>query len=195
MAKTTKGARRRAEKPAAAAPAAPAISLADFRRIPAFSGMNEEDARVFLSHMTGRPAARGEPILKEGERGEGLYVILQGRVTISKLNAKGGDRDVAVLERHEVLGEMDLISDRPHTVGARARESSLLLFLPRGAFQRLLVERNPGAIMVVIYCARMLAGRLDSQNRQMMDVIDGAKKPASSEFSEFKRRLLKDWTF
>jgi len=184
-----------AAKRAAAAPPEGAISLADFRKIPAFSGMGEEDARLFLGLMAERPVARGEPIFKEGETGDGLFVVLEGRVGIVKRNEKGGEREIAGLERHEVLGEMDLISDRGHTAGARGSESTRLLFLPKGKYQRLLRERNPGAISMLVYFSRMLAGRLDNQNKQMMAMLDGVRKPAGSEFSEFKRRLLKEWSF
>ena len=107
-----------------AAAAAPPISLEEFRAIPAFSGMSAKEAGVFLDLMVERPVARGEPILVEGETGDGLFVVLQGRVRISKRNAKGGEREVAVLEKHEVFGEMDLISDRPHTAGAKGAASS-----------------------------------------------------------------------
>jgi CRP/FNR family transcriptional regulator, cyclic AMP receptor protein len=176
-------------------PAGSVISLADFRRIPAFAGMSEEDSRMFLDLMTERPVARGEPIFREGEVGDGLYVILGGRVSIVKKNAKGGEREVALLEKHEVFGEMDLISDRPHTSGAKGAEGSLLLFLPRGEFQRLLLERHPGATSMVIYFARMLAGRLDHRNQEMMSILEGERKPADTEFADFKRRLLREWAF
>jgi CRP-like cAMP-binding protein len=189
-----------AEGPAAGGSAAGGaggpIPLEEFRRIPAFAGLGEEDARLFLSIMRERPAARGEPILRHGEVGDGLFVVLAGRVSILKRNAKGGEREVAVLERNEVFGEMDLISDRPHTAGAKAAESARLLFLPKKEFQKLLVAGNPGATSMVIYFARMLAGRLDDRNRQMMEMLDQGRKPAGgSEFAEFKRRLLREWTF
>lgn len=194
--------RRPAARPAAKgaakgpAPAPAAIALEEFRRIPVFAGLGEGDARMFLSTMKERPVARGEPILLEGESGDGLFVLLEGSVSIVKRNAKGGERQVALLERNEVFGEMDLISDRPHTSGAKAAESSRLLFLPKKEFQRLLVAGNPGAASMVIYFARMLAGRLDEANRNMMSLLDGDRKSGGgSEFAEFKRRLLREWTF
>lgn len=184
-----------AKKAAADAAAEGPLALAEFRKIPAFSGMGEEDARLFLGLMKERPVARGEPLFREGETGDGLYVVLRGRVSIVKKNEKGGEREIAVLEKHEVAGEMDLISDRGHTAGAKGSESTVLLLLPKREFQRLLRDRNPGAISMLVYFSRMLAGRLDNQNKQMMAMLDGVKKPAGSEFSEFKRRLLKEWSF
>jgi CRP/FNR family transcriptional regulator, cyclic AMP receptor protein len=173
-----------------------AISIEDLRHIPAFAGMSTADAAAFLSVMEERLSARGVPLFKEGETGEGLWVILEGRVSITKRNAKGGDREVAVLDRHEVFGEMDLISDRPHNSGARGQQACRLLFLPKKAFQDLLRRGNAGAASMVVYFARMLAGRLDANNKRMLELLDGKQaSPGSSEFSDFKRRLLKDWSF
>jgi len=70
-----------------------------------------------------------------------------------------------------------------------------LLFLPKATFQKMLRDGNPGAASMVVYFARMLAGRLDANNRRMMEILDAAARPASSEFSEFKRRLLREWSF
>ena len=167
----------------------------DLRGIPAFSGMDAADAATFLGLMVERRMTAGEPLLREGEVGDGLLIIMEGSVGITRKNAKGGEREVAVLERHEAFGEMDLLSDRAHTSGAKARTDGRLLFLPKGEFQSLLRKGNRGAASMVLYFARMLAGRLDTNNRKLMDVLDAAPKPAGSEFAEFKRRLLKEWAF
>jgi CRP/FNR family cyclic AMP-dependent transcriptional regulator len=173
-----------------------AISLTELRHIPAFHAMGTADAALFLSLMEERISARGVPLFREGESGEGLYVILDGRISITKKNAKGGEREVAVLDRHEVVGEMDLISDRPHNSGAKGQVACRLLFLPKKAFQDLLRKGNAGAASMVVYFAKMLAGRLDANNKRMLEILDGKQPPpGSSEFSEFKRRLLKDWSF
>jgi CRP/FNR family cyclic AMP-dependent transcriptional regulator len=173
---------------------APPVSLEELRRIPAFAGLSDADAGQLLAVMSIRNVARGESIFREGELGDGLYAILQGKISIFKRNPKGGEREVVVLEKCEVCGEMDLISDRPHTAGARGAEGSTLLFLPRSEFQSLLLQGNPGATAMVMYFARMLAGRLDSANKKMMEIL-ATPEPKANEFLEFKKRLLKEWTF
>ena len=177
------------------AKSAPSVRLEELRKIPAFASMTPADAALFLEVMKERSVTAGEPLFHEKSLGDGLFVILEGRVGIYKHNEKGGEREVATLEKNEVLGEMDLISDRPHTTGARAASDARLLFLPKGKFQDMLRAGNAGAASMVVYFARMLAGRLDANNRRMMQVLDASARPTSSEFSEFKRRLLRDWSF
>ena len=173
-----------------------AMTMAELRKIPVFASLSTADAALFLSLMEVRPAARGVPLFKEGDAGEGLYVILEGRVSITKRNAKGGEREVATLEVHEVFGEMDLISDRPHNSGAKGQQACRLLFLPKQAFQDLLRKGNAGAASMVVYFARVLAGRLDANNKRMLEILEGRQPThGPSEFSDFKRRLLKEWSF
>ena len=180
----------------AKAPASPGPTKADLKKIPAFASMHSADVETFLSHMAVRPESEGEPILREGAVGDGLFVILEGSVSITRKNRKGGEREVAVLEKGEVFGEMDLISDRPHNSGAKARSDARLLFLPKKAFQDLLREGNPGAAGLVIYFARMLSARLDANNKRMMEILEAPKDAAKTgEFAEFKRRLLREWSF
>jgi CRP-like cAMP-binding protein len=188
-----------AKKPAAKGAKAPANSAptkADLKKIPAFAAMGPSDLDTFLSLMEVRAATNGEPILREGTVGEGLFVILEGSVAIVRKNAKGGEREVAILEKSEVFGEMDLISDRPHTSGAKGRPGTRLLFLPKKAFQELLRKGNAGASALVIYFARMLSARLDANNKRMMEILEAPRDAArTGEFAEFKRRLLREWSF
>ena len=169
--------------------------LEDLVRIPAFHGMDWDDAAEFLSQMSERRVTAGEPLFREGEVGDGLFIIVEGSVSITRRNAKGGERELAVLTKDEVFGEMNLISDRPRTSGVRGKSDCRLLFFPRSEFQSLLRKGNRGATVLLLYFARVLAGRLDANNRKMMEVLDAAQRPASTEFSDFKRRLLKEWTF
>lgn len=176
--------------------AAPPIPLDELRRIPAFANLSDGDAADLLSVSSVRDLARGDVVFTEGQLGDGLYAILSGSVNVVKRNAKGGERVVATLGVNEIFGEMDLISDRPHTSGIRGAEGTRLLFLPKTEFQRMLRAGSAGATAMVCYFAVMLAGRLDANNRRMISVLDeGAPERRTSEFAEFKRRLLKDWTF
>ncbi len=194
--------RRSAKRPtrgtaaAAAAPPPPVdLGLGDLRRIPAFGTVSDGDAATLLRVMEIRSLARGATVFEEGQEGAGLYAILSGRVMIRKRNAKGGDRELVTLVQNEVFGEMDLISDRPHTTSARGAEATRLLFLPKKAFRDLLRAGNPGATAMLSYFAVMLASRLDATNRRMLAMLESPEAERTSEFSALKRRLLQEWTF
>lgn len=90
-------------------------------------------ARRFVAHDV--PA--GLDLVHEGQRGEGLYVILTGEVDVSKRD--GNDKVLlATLHAGEVFGEIALVQDVPATATVTAATNASVLFLPRDVFQRLI---------------------------------------------------------
>ena len=76
------------------------------------------------------PVDRGEWIFKEGDPGDGLYLIRSGMVQIIK---QSGDSKVtlATLSKDEVFGEIAIFSDRPRMAGAIALVNSDLTMVPK----------------------------------------------------------------
>jgi CRP-like cAMP-binding protein len=76
----------------------------------------------------------GELVIREGEEGTGLYVVLRGEVAIVR-----GDQEVARLGPSELFGEISLVRREPTSATVRAAESGAeLLFLHRSYFERLI---------------------------------------------------------
>ncbi len=94
------------------------------RRMDLFQGVTPEDvARIFARGIT-RECEEGERIFEKGQPGSELFVILGGEVAISD-----GGRDLAVLSRGDMFGEMALVSSEPRSADARATCTSSLLAL------------------------------------------------------------------
>lgn len=81
----------------------------------------------------------GEVIVREGETGDSLYVVLQGRVEVSK-GLEGRSRVVAELGSGEVFGEMTLFLNAPRSATVRALEECRLLRVGRAAVSALLAD-------------------------------------------------------
>lgn len=93
--------------------------------------------RRFVAHEV----AANTDLIREGEPGRGLYVMLQGSVDVWK---RAGDEKVllATLGASEVFGEMSLLNDAPATATVTTAERSTVLFLAREYVERLM-ERVP----------------------------------------------------
>ncbi|MBF0566450.1 MAG: cyclic nucleotide-binding domain-containing protein [Nitrospirae bacterium] len=61
----------------------------------------------------------GQTIIKEGGYGEGTYVILHGKVEITK-QVEEGSVKIALLEKGDILGEMSFVDKHPRSVSAVA---------------------------------------------------------------------------
>ncbi|MBF0164709.1 MAG: cyclic nucleotide-binding domain-containing protein [Magnetococcales bacterium] len=68
----------------------------------------------------GKEFAAGEVILREGEIGESLYVILEGRVEVVVDDGGTEPHHLATLEKDAFFGEMSLFSDYPRVATIRA---------------------------------------------------------------------------
>ena len=98
----------------------------------------------------------GEEILVEGEFGDALYLILEGRIRLHQ-----GDKTIAELGEREYLGEMALLDPRPELSSATAATAAQLLRISRQDFQELLVQ-SPEIPLAII---KVLSRRLRDASR------------------------------
>lgn len=84
-----------------------------------------------------------EVVFREGDRGDWLYVVLDGEVEISKCVPGRGETPLARLGRGECFGEIALVSDRPRSATARSVTAVNLLAVDREAFQALFSNLPP----------------------------------------------------
>ncbi len=99
-----------------------------------------------------------EVIFDEGEEGQGLFVLLQGRVKISRV----GSDPIRPLEfgAGSFFGEVALLDQSVRTAQARALEDSLIVALFRAEFYSLLETHSAIASRISFQLARVLATRL-----------------------------------
>ena len=64
----------------------------------------------------------GTYLFHEGDDGREMYVVLEGRVMISKFIPGGGEEALAILDRGDFFGEMALIDGEPRSADAKAFE-------------------------------------------------------------------------
>ncbi len=100
---------------------------------PLFQALNRQ-VRLELVGMFGSfPIAVGTPLIREGEAGQGLFVVLRGSVRVSK--AKDGHAvDLATLGEGALFGEISIIRDTPTTASVIGEEEGEVLFLDKGDF-------------------------------------------------------------
>jgi CRP-like cAMP-binding protein len=83
-------------------------------------GLTYEQTDQIVKAMVPVTVDTGALVLREGEKGQGLLVLLEGTAEIVKRDRDGGDVSLATVEAPTVLGEMSLITDRPHSATVRA---------------------------------------------------------------------------
>src|SRR5690242_19575376 len=108
------------------------------REVALFRDLSEHEIEV-LSHQIGRRRyARNELIFCQGDPGDGLHIVEEGHVMISRQNPDGDELLLSICEPGEYFGELALFDDEPRSASATAVEDGTTLFLSRKGFHAFL---------------------------------------------------------
>ena len=88
--------------------------------VPLFVGLDDESGDLLASALTTRTVVRGHVVFSEGESGDRLFVVLDGKVKISRAATDGRENLLAVLGPGEMFGELSLFDPGPRTATATA---------------------------------------------------------------------------
>ena len=102
----------------------------------------------------------GTKIFQHGDPGDKLYILLEGKVRISREIPGIGEEALAVLGPGAVFGEMALLDEATRSADARVHERCRLLALSKDAFEDLLFLHKDLAYEVLWSVVRMLVQRL-----------------------------------
>lgn len=136
--------------------------------IPLFSSLPCEEVTHLLATLRKIELPENSVVIREGDRGENFFILLEGQLEIVKAMGAPEERLLSIREPGDYVGEMSLLDpDGLRTASIRTRSAAKLLELDHGEFEALLM-RHPG---VVWQMARMLSLRLrDSDNATIRDL-------------------------
>ncbi len=120
--------------------------IATLRRVPLFEQLEDSELARLSGQTIERHYNRNAIIFSEGDHGDGLYVVMTGRVAICRQSTEGQQLILAVSEPSEYFGELALFDGEPRSATAIAMEPCALLFLDRPAF-RAFLQAHPSAML------------------------------------------------
>ncbi len=140
---------------------------AQLARVPFFDGLTREALALIAKVTTEESHATGIKIFQYGDAGDKLFIILDGKVRISRDLSGMGEEALAVLGPGEVFGEMSLIDEAPRSADARVHERCRLLVIAKEDFDDLLFLHKDLAYEVLWNCVRILTLRLRETNDKL----------------------------
>jgi len=105
------------------------------RTSPLFQPFSDGERAQLASRFEVVEVDAGTRLITFGQRADGLYVMLAGKVDVSRT----GEGGLATLASGDVFGEMSLMSQRGSTADVRAITRVLALRLPAAVFQEIIV--------------------------------------------------------
>ncbi len=111
-------------------------------QIPIFSGLTKKELQELSANGREREYPAGETLVRQGETGVGLFVVLSGKVRVVQRTDGSGERELGVFGPGAALGELALLDDQPRSATIIATEPTKALIIPVWDFRAALRE-NP----------------------------------------------------
>ncbi len=164
-------------KPASAEPLSPRepggdfrVDLASKRKLFQEQKLSSMEINFLSSLSKERKYGPLQEIFREGELGDEMYVVLEGRVMISKYIPGAGEEALAFLERGGFFGEMALLDHAVRSADAKAHEGgAVVLVISREVLEGILDIHKVSSIRLLTILCNLVASRL----RELDDKIIG----------------------
>jgi CRP-like cAMP-binding protein len=137
------------------------------RKAPLFTALDDADSASLLANMVSVKIAKGTILFAEGDGGDQLYVIAEGKLKLGTSSGDGRENLLSILGPGEMFGELSLFDPGPRTSTATAVTDAKLLSLGQEKLLPWLAE-NP---KVALQLLARLAQRLRRTNEAVGDLV------------------------
>ncbi len=146
------------------------VDIASKRRLFQEQKLSNLEINFLTTLSKEKKLAPNQILFREGDVGDSMYVVLEGRIMISKFIPGAGEEALAFLDRGDYFGEMALIDHQPRSADAKAHErEAVVLAIPREVLEGILdIQRLSSLNLLKILC-NLVASRL----REIDDKIIG----------------------
>ncbi len=150
-------------------------------------GLTGSELGTLAKFSAARRYPGGAFLFHEGEKGDEMFIILEGRVMISKYIPGGGEEAVAILERGQFFGEMSLLDGEPRSADAKAYGGPVtLVALNQQALAELFAMEPRSALEFLKLLCRLICQRLREIDEKVIGwrIMSGARPDAETVLFE-----------
>ena len=134
---------------------------------PLFAALDAEASAALRASMENITIAKGDVLFHEGQLGDRMYIITEGKVKLGHTAPDGRESILAILGPGELLGELSLFDPGPRTATAVALTDLTALGLGHAALRPWLTGRPEVAESLL----QALAQRLRRTNDALADLV------------------------
>ncbi len=121
---------------------------------PLFAGVSAEAQNALAQEMKLIHIRSGDVLIKQGEIGDCLYILAQGRMRIYQQNDI--KKILAEVGVGDIVGELALLVDTPRTANVQAVRDCTLIKISRKLFETIIREHPQSAMKIVSACVKRL---------------------------------------
>jgi CRP-like cAMP-binding protein len=131
-----------------------------------------EEVRLFAHFMHVYRAGPGTEIIREGDGGDFMLMIVEGKVEVHKRDRWNTPQLLAVVESGRTLGEMSMIDGEARFATCIAAETTLIAVLDRESLARIIVEQPLLGAKILMELVLMLSQRLRATSGRLLGLLD-----------------------
>jgi CRP-like cAMP-binding protein len=139
------------------------MDISYLKYIPLFSELEDDDLRAISKVSMTQVFKKDNMILIEEEVGSTMFIILDGRVKISRISDDGREVILSILSEGDFFGEMSILDGQNRSANVVTLEDSRILVIRREDFLRMLHDFPQIAINLL----KELAARLRKSDSQI----------------------------
>ena len=130
------------------------------------------EVRLLAHFMDVYRAEPGAEIIHEGEGGDFMLMIVEGRVEVRKRDRWNTPQVIATVEAGPTRGESSMTDGEPRFATCVAIEPTLAAVLDREALARIIVEQPMLGAKILMELVLMLSQRLRATSLRLMGFLD-----------------------
>ncbi len=134
------------------------------------------EVRLLSHFMDVYMCPQGVEIIREGEGGDFMVMIIEGRVEVMKRDRWNTQELIAVVDAGKTLGEMSMIDGEARFATCIADQPTMIAVLDRENLARIIVEQPMLGAKILMEFVLMLSQRLRATSTRLVEVLDERKQ-------------------
>ncbi|MFZ5530640.1 MAG: cyclic nucleotide-binding domain-containing protein [Pseudomonadota bacterium] len=139
---------------------------------PFFADFDRDDVKALSGYMEVYRAEPGTIILREGDQGDTMLLLLQGKVDVLKKDRHGIQQRMTSILPGMTLGEMSLIDGEPRFATCRAAELTTYAVLTRDSMVNIILEHPSLASKLLVKLVTLLSQRLRYTTGKLLEYME-----------------------
>jgi CRP-like cAMP-binding protein len=142
------------------------------KQVPYFASLSPTELRELVTRLRERHYRTGDVIFRQGDRCEGLFIVLSGRVRTSIMSMDGREQVLKVFGPGRTLADIPVFDDEPVPADSVAVTDSTVAILSQTDLLDLL-RRHPdvGLDVIRLFASRLRAYKLVVEDLSLRDVV------------------------
>ncbi len=116
-------------------------------------------------------AKPGQALIREGDLGDWMLLVLSGTVDVTKATEDGQSSRLAVLKQGAAVGEMSMLDAAPRYASCHAIEAVQAAVLTRAAVAQLIRDHPTIGAKLLVKLTQLLATRLRNTSNQLVKLL------------------------